>query len=64
MAATGLKVARVLAIRDGGVAEPVTYGNMAMESGPTVRTIGPLPPVSSGQNTSVVSVRVDFALDD
>jgi hypothetical protein len=60
--AAGLKVARVLAIRDGGESGPAPYStgvsNMEM-----VRTAAPPPPpVREGMNTSQVQVRADFAL--
>ena len=65
-AAAGLEVDRVLAIRDGGQAggEPITMAMDAAEmSPPAVRmqTAAP-PPFNPGVNTSMVSVRVDFAL--
>ncbi len=61
--AAGLKIARVLAIRDGidGGAPPIGYrGYAAVEVAPTVSRE---PPVSAGLTTSTVSVRVDFALE-
>ena len=63
--AAGLRVARVLAIRDGGEpAGPVHYdGDMALEAAappPVARTVAP--PVPQGMTTSQVAVRVDFAL--
>ena len=65
-AAAGLKVARVLAIRDGGQAggEPMMMAMDAAEMSPPVvrmQTVAP-PPFNPGVNTSMVSVRVDFAL--
>lgn len=62
--AAGLKVARVLAIRDGNVAAPIDYGDMAMERAVRAPQIAAPPPVSAGTNTSEVTVHVDFALDD
>ena len=65
--AAGLKVARVLAIRDGGdpgVPRPY-YEGMATDAAmaaPMVRTAAP--PVPPGLTTSQVSVRVDFALSE
>lgn len=62
--AAGLRVVRVLAIRDAGViGEPRPYqGDMAMEAAapPVVRLEEP--PVPVGLTTSQVAVRVDFAL--
>ena len=54
--AAGLRVARVLAIRDAGaVGDPRPYyGDAVMEAAP--------PPVPPGLTTSQVAVRVDFAL--
>lgn len=63
-AAADLKIARVLAIRDGGeTGGPIPYaGDMAMEAASAVRTAAP-PPFSPGTNSSEVQVRVDFALE-
>lgn len=63
--AAGLKVARVLAIRDGGESGPTPYYGDAMV---TEQASAP-PPVSAppfrpGMNSSEVRVRVDFALAD
>jgi len=62
--AAGLKVARVLAIRDGGDAGgPVPYyaGDAAM--GAVAQTAAPPPPpLRPGMTTSEVRVRADFAL--
>ena len=62
--AAGLRVARVLAIRDGGESgQPgIGYDMVAMEAAP--RTTAPVsaPPVPPGLTTSQVAVRVDFAL--
>ncbi len=69
-AAAGLKVDRVLAIRDGGQSPgfPVPMDAMAEESmaGRAVaQTVAPPPPpFNPGVNSSTVSVRVDFALSD
>lgn len=62
-AAADLKIARVLAIRDGGEAGgPIPYaGDAAMEAASAVRNAAP-PPFSPGTNSSEVLVRVDFAL--
>ena len=67
-AAAGLKVARVLAIRDGGQAggEPITMDAAAYAPPPPVAVsaeqAAPPPPFSPGVNSSIVNVRVDFAL--
>ncbi|MDP9414016.1 MAG: SIMPL domain-containing protein [Pseudomonadota bacterium] len=63
--AAGLKVARVLAIRDGGEGGPASYvGDASVESAapaPMARVAMP-PPVRPGLNASEVHVRADFAL--
>lgn len=66
--AAGLKVDRILAIRDGGQSPsyPVPIDMMAEEamSGRAVaQTAAPPPPFNPGVNTSAVTVRVDFALN-
>lgn len=63
--AAGLKVSRVLAIRDGGGGGgPITYASdaVALESAPppVVRA----PPMRPGMSTSEVYVRADFALSE
>ena len=62
--AAGLRVARVLAIRDGGeTGSPRPYDMVMAEEAaapPMVRTVAP--PVPPGLTTSQVAVRVDFAL--
>lgn len=64
--AAGLRVVRVLAIRDSGGGRPgVAYdSDMAAEEGMArpVNTAAPPPPVEAGLTTSEVRVRVDFAL--
>ncbi|RHW17798.1 DUF541 domain-containing protein [Sphingomonas gilva] len=59
--AAGLKIARVLAIRDGGdPGRPIPYyGGMAA---PEAVAQAAAPPVSAGTTTSEVRVSVDFAL--
>ena len=65
--AAGLKIGRVLAIRDGGESGSVTMDMKAvgMEAAP----VSPPPmsrmsvPFSAGRNTTEVHVRVDFALE-
>jgi hypothetical protein len=64
--AAGLKIARVLAIRDGGDSN-VPYmasADMALASAePAPPVAAPAPvPFSAGRNTTEVQVRVDFAL--
>jgi len=61
-AAAGLKVARVLAIRDAGEGRvPIPYeGDATMFA--QVRTAAPPPPLRPGLNSSEVQVRADFAL--
>ena len=70
-AAAGLKVARVLAIRDGGQAggEPMAMDAAAYAPPPrvaaqTMEAAPAPPPFSPGVNSSTVNVRVDFALSD
>ena len=70
-AAAGLKVKRVLAIRDGGQSggEPQTMDAVAYAPPPAVAQMAapvapPPPPFNPGVNSSTVSVRVDFALAD
>jgi uncharacterized protein YggE len=63
--AAGLKVARVLAIRDGGGADPIAYERDAMvmaeqAAPPPIATAAP--PVQAGVSTRQVQIRVDFAL--
>ena len=62
--AAGLRVARVLAIRDGGdTGSPRPYDMAYMEEAaapPMARTVAP--PVPPGLTTSQVAIRVDFAL--
>lgn len=65
----GLKVDRILAIRDGGQAggEPMPMDALQtynVEQGPRPVAAPPPPPFNPGVNTSVVTVRVDFALSD
>lgn len=60
--AAGLRVARVLAIRDAGSDQgPVMMEPMSMEMADMARAAEP-PPVMAGQNSSEVRIRVDFAL--
>jgi uncharacterized protein YggE len=64
--AAGLKIGRVLAIRDGGESSPVEMeaADMAAASfAPQVAAPAPPPaPFSAGRNSTEVQVRVDFAL--
>jgi len=65
--AAGLKIARVLAIRDGG--DSRSYDMNASAVGMEVANAPPPPveqmsvPFSAGRNTTEVQVRVDFALE-
>jgi uncharacterized protein YggE len=66
--AAGLKVARVLAIRDGaetgGGPRPYPYPEEAMSMDMQASTASPVsaPPVQPGVSTRQVQIRVDFAL--
>lgn len=64
--AAGLKVARVLAIRDGGgVSPPFPYERdavMAEQAAPPPVATMAAPPVQPGVSTREVQIRVDFAL--
>ena len=62
--AAGLKVARVLAIRDGGGGGPIYYeGDAAMaEQAAPPPVAAAAPPVQPGISTREVQIRVDFAL--
>jgi len=64
--AAGLKVRRVLAIRDGAVSgPPIGYGEAHDAMGAAVQATAPesvAPPVSPGVNVREVRVRADFAL--
>ena len=60
--AAGLRVARVLAIRDTGEADgPIPYGRDMLMAEDAAQTVAP-PPVRPGLETSQVRVRADFAL--
>lgn len=60
--AAGMRVARVLTIRDGGTSGgPQPYYGDAMESSPVVRTSAP--PIRVGTDINEVAVTVDFALE-
>lgn len=64
-AAAGLKVDRILAIRDGGEQGGDTLAVYAVEevtAQAVAPVIAPPPPFNPGVNSSNVSVRVDFAL--
>jgi hypothetical protein len=64
--AAGLKVARVLAIRDGGAGPQPRYyegdAMMAEEAAPPPVVATAAPPVQAGVSTREVQIRVDFAL--
>jgi uncharacterized protein YggE len=61
--AAGLKVSRVLAIRDGGESGVMPYATMDAMSAQTAAP-PPIsaPPMRPGMNASEVRVRADFAL--
>jgi hypothetical protein len=62
-AAAGLKVGRVLAIRDGGEYGPAPfYGDAMMTEQASARAQVAAPPFRPGMNASEVRVRTDFAL--
>jgi uncharacterized protein YggE len=62
--AAGLKVVRVLAIRDAGQGHgPIAYGDAASAMPEETRSVAP-PPVQPGISTSEVQIRVDFALGE
>ncbi len=64
--AAGLKVARVIAIRDGGDSGgPIYLPGIEASMDTQARTVAPeqaAPPVQAGINTREVTIRVDFAL--
>jgi uncharacterized protein YggE len=60
--AAGLRVVRVLAVRDEGAAlGPIGYGRATAETASAPRPVSP-PPVEPGVNRREVQVRADFAL--
>ena len=65
-AAAGLKVARVLAIRDGGQSggepQPMVRTMDVQEAAAPPPVAAPPPPFSPGVNSSTVAVQVEFAL--
>ncbi|HEX8533462.1 MAG TPA: SIMPL domain-containing protein [Allosphingosinicella sp.] len=64
-AAAGLKVARVLAIRDGGDGGPIAhYGDATAAYEVASPAQESAPPFRPGMNASEVRVRADFALAD
>jgi uncharacterized protein YggE len=62
--AAGLKVSRVLAIRDGGESGAIPYHSMDANMSAQVSAPPPVsaPPMRPGMNASEVRVRADFAL--
>ena len=61
-AASGMKIARVLAIRDDSAGAPAPYyGAEEMADAAVAQTAAP-PPVHAGLDTSLMRIRVDFAL--
>lgn len=61
-AAAGLKVARILAIRDGGESGPAPYAGDAVVAQASPPPPAAPPPFLPGMNTNEVRVRADFAL--
>lgn len=64
--AAGLRIARVLTIRDGGgggYMPPEPEDGRMVVTAPVVAEQAAAPPVMAGINASLVSVRVDFALE-
>ena len=65
-AAAGLKVSRVLAIRDGGQSggepQPMVRTMDVQEAAAPMPVAAPPPPFSPGVNSSTVAVQVEFAL--
>ncbi len=66
--AAGLKVVRVVAIRDGGMGPQPRYyegdAAMAEQAAPPPIVATAAPPVQPGVSTREVQIRVDFALSD
>ena len=60
--AAGLKVARVLRIRDGAGAAPTPLAAQAYAGMAEADNAAPAPPVLAGTTTAEVTVNVDFAL--
>ena len=62
--AANLRIARVLSIRDGGEGGymPPMAEEAPMVAPPPVVAQAAAPPVMTGTNASIVTVRVDFAL--
>jgi uncharacterized protein len=63
-AAAGMKVSRVLTIRDGGVQNvPMPYAYEAADA--AAQTVAPVsaPPIRTGTDIETVSVSIDFALE-
>jgi uncharacterized protein len=63
--AAGMRVARVLTIRDGGASggpQPYEYA-AAMDAAPTVSPVSAAPPIRIGTDINEVAVSVDFALE-
>jgi uncharacterized protein YggE len=61
-AAAGLKVARVLAIRDTGQSDDARYGEGYVAAEAVQANDSARPPVATGSNTREVRVQADFAL--
>jgi len=62
--AAGLKIDRVLAIRDGGDSGAIAMDTAGFAAEAAAQTVAPAAPApfSAGRNTTEVNVRVDFAL--
>jgi uncharacterized protein len=65
--AAGMKIGRVLSIRDGGGSGPQPYyGDAMMAEQSAAKTVAPVsaPPISVGTDIIEVAVSVDFALEE
>ncbi|HEY5721088.1 MAG TPA: SIMPL domain-containing protein [Allosphingosinicella sp.] len=61
--ASGMKIARVLTIRDDSTGDPSPYfGAEEMADATMARNVAAPPPVHAGLDTSMMRIRVDFAL--
>ena len=61
-AASGMKIARVLAIRDDSTGAPSPYYGVEEMADVSVAQRAAPPPVHAGLDSSVMTIRVDFAL--
>lgn len=63
--ASGMKIARVLTIRDDSTGAPMPYyGTEEMADSTMARNVAAPPPVHAGLDTSTMRIRVDFALSE